>query len=38
MELSKFMLDIKLPKIYAKNLLYNGFDDLKVLIMQTKIE
>ena len=36
MELSKFMLDINLPKIYTKNLLYNGFDNLKVLIMQTK--
>ena len=36
MELSKFMLDIKLPKIYAKNLVENGFDDLEVLIMQTK--
>ena len=36
MELSKFMLDINLPKIYVKNLLYNGFDNLKVLIMQTK--
>ena len=36
MELYKFMLDINLPKIYAKYLLDNGFDDLEVLIMQTK--
>ena len=36
MELYKFMFEINLPKIYAKNLLDNGFNDLKVLIMQTK--
>ena len=36
MELYKFMLDINLPKIYAKYLLDNGFDDLEVLIMQNK--
>ena len=36
MELYQFMLDINLPKIYAKSLLDNGFDDLEVLIIQTK--
>ena len=36
MELSKFMININLPKIYAKYLLDNGFDDLEVLIRQSK--
>ena len=36
MELCKFMFEINLPKIYAKSLLDNGFDDLEVLIIQTK--
>ena len=35
-ELIKFMEEIGLPQIYANNLLYNGFDDLEVLISQTK--
>ena len=35
-EFIKFMLDINLPKAYAKNLINNGFDDLEVLILQEK--
>ena len=35
-ELSNFMSEIGLPYIYANNLIDNGFDDLEVLISQTK--
>ena len=35
-QLFKFILEINLPKIYANYLLENGFDDLEVLISQTK--
>ena len=35
-ELSKFILDINLSKKYLNNLIDNGFDDLEVLIIQSK--
>ena len=35
-EFNKFMFEIGLPKKYANYLLDNGFDDLEVLISQTK--
>lgn len=35
-ELSNFMLEIGLPYNYSNNLIDNGFDDLEVLISQTK--
>ena len=35
-ELSNFILEINLPKDYANKLIDNGFDDLEVLILQTK--
>ena len=35
-ELSNFMIEINVSNIYAKYLLINGFDDLEVLISQTK--
>ena len=35
-ELSNFMSEIGLPYSYANNLIDNGFDDLEVLISQTK--
>ena len=35
-QIFKFILEINLPKIYANYLLENGFDDLEVLISQTK--
>ena len=35
-ELINFLEEINLPKIYANILLDNGFDDLEVLILQTK--
>ena len=35
-EISNFMLEIGLPYNYSNNLIDNGFDDLEVLISQTK--
>ena len=37
-ELLNFMKEINLPKIYADILLDNGFDDLELLILQSKRE
>ena len=36
MEINKFISEINLPKRYAEILLDNGFDDLEVLVKQTK--
>jgi hypothetical protein len=35
-EIYKFILEINLPKNYAKHLIDNGFDDLEILITQAK--